>query len=58
MLEQVTQHGSRVPVHGDGQSLAGHGPWTPAVHDLALHGTGGLNYLQRCLPASAVLCCT
>lgn len=57
MLKQVTQSDSQVSVLGDGQSLTGHGPWTPAVHDLALCGTGGLNYFQRCLPASAVLCC-
>lgn len=57
MLEQVTQSDSRVSVLGYGQSLTGHGPGTPAVSDLALCDTGGLNYLQRCLPASALLCC-
>lgn len=57
MLEQVTQSDSQVSVLGYGQSLTGHGPGRLAVSDLARCGAGGLNYLQKCLSASAVLCC-
>lgn len=51
-LEQVAQSSCGVSLEIL-KDLAGHGPGQPAVGDLS--SRAGLNYLQRCLPASAVL---
>lgn len=56
-LAQIAWGGYGVSTLGDIQSPTGHGPGQPAVADPALSKGVGLNDLQRCLSASAVLCC-
>lgn len=52
-LGQVSQRGCPIFTFGDTQNLTVHSPEQPAVADSAL--SKGLDDLQRCLPASAVL---
>lgn len=57
ILEGVAQIGCGVSITGDTPNPTGYGPGKVALADAALSERFGLDYLQRCLPASINLWC-
>lgn len=55
MLEQAAQRGCRLSIAGDIQNPTGNSPQLPALLDLELICSMGLDNLQRLLQASTIL---